>query len=346
VVSGSDHRTLWIDIDYRTAFGHDGSSPIIKPSARCLNNKNPNIRDNFNALRQKYAENCSLLERIIVLEESIQGEMTADQIKEYEALDQLRRCHIRRAENRCRKLRKGNVQFSEVLQDARNKVSAWSLLLRQNKGLKTSSRKISRSLKKAGLPSSIRGYCYTAIMDELQLATKKFYTLKKYHKELRMSHLEQLASAIASSGNLKRASILKQLRHRESQRTTARKIKYLRGKLSRNSTTMVTVKLDDGSTKDITDKREMEKAIIVSNKKNLSNHSTPHFIPSLTTKSLGITDSLQLHSKSWMAPLYLPKGCSHDQHGQTAAKSDPRGPAFNDLQRPKKTAVLSFAKIT
>jgi hypothetical protein len=83
-----------------------------------------------------------------------------------------------------------------------------------------------------------------------------------------MSHLEQLASAIASSGNLKRASILKQLRHRESQRTTARKIKYLRGKLSRNSTTMVTVKLDDGSTKDITDKREMEKAIIASNKKN------------------------------------------------------------------------------
>jgi hypothetical protein len=89
VISGSDHRTLWIDIDYRTAFGHDGSSPIIKPSARRLNNKNPNIRDNFNALRHEYAENCSLLERIIVLEESIQGEMTADQIKEYEALDQL-----------------------------------------------------------------------------------------------------------------------------------------------------------------------------------------------------------------------------------------------------------------
>jgi hypothetical protein len=144
-------------------------------------------------------------------------------------------------------------------------------------------------------------------MDELQLATKKYYTLKKSHKELRMSHLERLASAIASSGNLKRASILKQLRHRESQHNTARKIKYLRGKLSRNSTTMVTVKSDDGSTKDITDKREMEKAIIDINKKNLNNLSTPHFIPSLTTKSLDITDLLQLHRKSWTAPLYLPK---------------------------------------
>jgi hypothetical protein len=27
-------------------------------------------------------------------------------------------------------------------------------------------------------------HCYTAIMDELQLATKKYYTLKKSHKEL------------------------------------------------------------------------------------------------------------------------------------------------------------------
>jgi hypothetical protein len=41
---------------------------------------------------------------------------------------------------------------------------------------------------------------------------------------------------------------------------------------------MVTVKLDDGSTKDITDKREMEKAIIASNKKKIKqSFNTPFY---------------------------------------------------------------------
>jgi hypothetical protein len=82
VISGTDHRTLWMDISYTTAFGHDGSAPIIRPNARRLNNRNPNVRDNFNTLRRKYAEKCRLLERIILLEESIQDEITDDQIKE------------------------------------------------------------------------------------------------------------------------------------------------------------------------------------------------------------------------------------------------------------------------
>jgi hypothetical protein len=66
---------------------------------------------------------------------------------------------------------------------------------------------------------------------------------------------------MASAGNLKHASVLKQLRHRESQRSTAKKIKFLRGKLTRNSTTTVTVKSSEGVSIDITDKHEMEKSI-------------------------------------------------------------------------------------
>ncbi len=76
VISGTDHRTLWINIDYKIAFGYDGTRIPAKPSARKLNNRNPNIRDNFNHLRKKCAEKCSLLERIIILEEKIDGELT------------------------------------------------------------------------------------------------------------------------------------------------------------------------------------------------------------------------------------------------------------------------------
>jgi hypothetical protein len=73
---------------------------------------------------------------------------------------------------------------------------------------------------------------------------------------------------MASSGNLKKETIIKQLPAREAQRNSARKIKYLRGRLTRTSTTLVTVTLPDGTTKDITDKKDMERAIISSNKKN------------------------------------------------------------------------------
>jgi hypothetical protein len=81
---------------------------------------------------------------------------------------------------------------------------------------------------------------------------------------------------MSTLGDSKKASILKQFRHREAQRSTAKKIKFLRGKLTRNSTTIVTVKNEEGLSVNITDKCEMEKAIIASNKKHLLRPSTSH----------------------------------------------------------------------
>jgi hypothetical protein len=96
-------------------------------------------------------------------------------------------------------------------------LKGWSLLLHYSKGLKVSSRKIARTLKKAGIPASSRGCSQIEIMDELKEATKHYYSLKKTDKQLRATHLERLASAMASKGNLKRENILKQLRLKESQ---------------------------------------------------------------------------------------------------------------------------------
>jgi hypothetical protein len=85
VVIGADHPTLWIDISYNSAFGYEGTAPISKPSARRLNNQNPRIRHNFNQ-RCKEHKSSQLIERIVHLEASIQGEMTPNQIMAYKAL--------------------------------------------------------------------------------------------------------------------------------------------------------------------------------------------------------------------------------------------------------------------
>ncbi len=39
IMTGTDHRSLWVNISYMTAFGYDGNTLIIHPSARKLNNK-------------------------------------------------------------------------------------------------------------------------------------------------------------------------------------------------------------------------------------------------------------------------------------------------------------------
>jgi hypothetical protein len=59
--------------------------------------------------------------------------------------------------------------------------------------------------------------------------------------------------------------MLQALREREKQRATARKIRFIQGKIRSGSTTMVTVIDLDGQRKDITDQKEIEQAILDAN---------------------------------------------------------------------------------
>jgi hypothetical protein len=98
VIPGTDHRALWIDINHQQVYGYTGIAPALKPTSRRLNNSNPDIRNNFNKHRKTNAESLVLLDRIISLERSIQGNMTACQKQEYETIDRVRRLHVRSVE--------------------------------------------------------------------------------------------------------------------------------------------------------------------------------------------------------------------------------------------------------
>jgi hypothetical protein len=172
----------------------------------------------------------------------------------------------------------GNTPFSDVLQTARRKIEGWTLLLKYKKGLKVSSRKLARTLKKADIHTKTGETTITEIQDELHKATKQYYIQKKSAAQLRDNYLQRLAAAVTATGNLKKETVIKQLQQREQQRSTAKKIKYLRGKLNRGSTTMVTVTNEDGTTTDIFDKNLMEKAIISSNQRKFrQSFGTPFY---------------------------------------------------------------------
>ena len=89
VISGTDHRCLWIDLSFANAFGHN-MPPIVWPHMRRLHCKDPHLVDNFNRrLHQLYIKH-NMLQRVIALEQEAIFPLSAYQASKYEALDSLR----------------------------------------------------------------------------------------------------------------------------------------------------------------------------------------------------------------------------------------------------------------
>ncbi len=203
-------------------------------------------------------------------------------MQKYEELDSIRCDATAFAERHCRKLRTGQVAFSPELNLIRMKIRAWLLLINKAKKRKVSSRLLKRALKKANLPAETRQFSEETVQERLKQEYKNYYRVKGEAIELRMTSLEGLATALADQGNTEKEKILKALREREQQRSTARKIRFLQGKLRTGSTTMVTTVDASGNRVEITDKEEMEKAILASNRLKFSQSSnTPFYLPPL-----------------------------------------------------------------
>jgi hypothetical protein len=202
----------------------------------------------------------------------------AEVIAAYEDRDLIRCQATAFAESKCRKLRTGQVAFSPELNEARIKIIAWLLLVSKAKGRKTSSRMISRALKCATIPTEARGYDEPILQEKLKAAYQEYYKIKGCAKELRNTALESLAEAIAVSGNSSQEKTLAALREREKQRNTARKLRYLRGKIQYGSITMVTTLDAQGNRIEVTNQTDMEQAILDNNnQKFLQSSHTPFY---------------------------------------------------------------------
>jgi hypothetical protein len=71
--------------------------------------------------------------------------------------------------------------------------------------------------------------------------------------------------ALSKAGNLKKENILQQLHQLKAQRATAAKNRWLQGKIHSGGTTLVTIQNESGEWVDLTDKREIEAAILKNN---------------------------------------------------------------------------------
>jgi len=114
------------------------------------------------------------------------------------------------------------------------------------------------------------------------MAYSQYYIIKRNAEYCREDFLHTLADAYAVKGNQSKEKIYRDLLQHERQRRTAKRIKYLRGKFLTGSTTMVQVRNPDSSWREVSDKTEMEAAIMDSTKwKYTADFHTPFMQPPL-----------------------------------------------------------------
>jgi hypothetical protein len=131
------------------------------------------------------------------------------------------------------------------------------------------------------------------VQDNLKAAYTHYYECKGQADFLRKTALELWAEAIADKGDLAKEKVLKDLRQCEQQRATARKLRFVRGKMRTESTTMVTVVDADGQRRDITDKLEMERAILCNNKEKFPQSFHTPFYQSPLKEDFGFQGTSQ-----------------------------------------------------
>ena len=255
-------------------------APITKRKPKRLHCRDPRLVDNYIHLYHQFANPLKLFEQVQAFEKLASFLSKNEIAQRYEELDALRCEATTFAEKRCRKLRLGQVAFSPELNMSRLKIQAWLLLIARTKKRKVSSRLLKRSIKKANLPLEARSLPEEDLQDRLKEEYKTYYQIKGEAVELRMTALVNLATALAEKGETDKEKVIQALRQREQQWRTAKKIKYLQGKLRSGSTTMVTTLDSSGNRIDITNKKEIELAILESNKaKFLQSSHTPFYLP-------------------------------------------------------------------
>jgi hypothetical protein len=103
---GLDHRCLWMDISFQSAFGYS-PPPMGQFKARRLTCKDPRVRERYNDLHRPFVQQHHLDSRSCVLQSSITGPMSSAQSTEFEGISSVRSQGIAHARHRCRKLKMG-----------------------------------------------------------------------------------------------------------------------------------------------------------------------------------------------------------------------------------------------
>ena len=278
----SDHRYLWIDVPFYDVFGYHSPSHVHPPIRR-LNTNNPKLTTRYNT--QVYQAICKekLFEALQKVESEAQQGWTPKLEQEYNRINDRQYTIRKSTEAKIRHIQTGRIPWSPKLQAFRTEIEIWSMLLKKRKGRKVSNRKLRRLLTASSITDASSHKTIPQLEDKLDAAYTRYKQAKQEATIWREEFLEDIARSKAKAKGTDPETEVKQLKTIEQQRTVARNIKRMQGKLSRTATTKIYVNTPQGR-QIKTSKDAIEDACITENLQRFSqsNNTPPMTEPLLT----------------------------------------------------------------
>ena len=261
----SDHRPIWVDLTTTSVFGANPPT-VMSIKARRLKTTDPRIVKKYNTILEEEFERNNIYTRVLKLYNVFSNNLTPEQCAEFDVIDRLRSKAMKKAERKCRKLHMGAIPWSPQLHHAaRELIQYIKLMIRKKKGRKIGARTLIRLQRKA--KCNLKNHSIEELEKELDVAYKLYKNLKKEAESLRLAFLEALAISLEAEGKGKKAKIIEGMIKLEEQRKMYRKLKPLSRKFSENLSTTSVILTNNGITHELTEKVQMEQAIIDENRK-------------------------------------------------------------------------------
>ena len=250
----TDHRFLWVDISLHSALQHPQPMLAYHPPCR-LSLTDPRVVRRYNRLVRAEYEQHNLPSKLFALQSRVYQLQPPD----FCHLEQLMHLDfsIRRlAQRRCRKLRMGRYQFSDVLKRHSQEVHLWTMLRKRRLGIRTSSRTIRRLSRALTIPNVFQ-YSTNAIDTHRRQALRKYREVKKNSAIHAQAFHRRLMRARAQKYRTSEQTQATMLRRIAKQRTTARRIRELTSS-PRLSLNILDAPCPDGTRRLCQDKAEVE----------------------------------------------------------------------------------------
>jgi hypothetical protein len=260
--------------------------PVMSVNARRLKTTDPRTVAKYNAVLEEELTKHNVYSKALKLYNECRDTITHEQAEQYNELDRIREESMKTAEKKCRKLHLGAVPWTPEIGRVRKVIQYIKLRMRKLKGRRVGARTLIRLQKKAQVNFQTLSEC--ELKQKLDVVYKYYKKLKKKAVDLRESFLDSLAHALEAYGKGSKAKIIEGIIKMEAQRRSFLKLKPLSKRFSENLSTTSVIINQDGETKELTRKSEMEREIIKENRKKFhQSEATCPFLQSPLCEEFG-----------------------------------------------------------
>jgi len=184
------------------------------------------------------------------------------------------------ADTGCRKVRRGNVPFSDKAQEIRGAVEIKKLIIRRillrGKRNRPKSTKVKRLATKYRYHGPMNFRTKEEAIASLKASYKDYNEFRPKAHEFRDTYLGRIAMELEDKDGTSAEHHFKRLRQQERQKEQARRVKFNEGRANRSGVKKVDIQLEDGTMRTLHDKEDIEEAIIKANtEKRQQANNTP-----------------------------------------------------------------------